>query len=297
MTRSSALPAAAAGPSPADMAAQVYSLLRRTPWHRHAKLVMVTPEGLRLTQPESQLLPPLSGLSVQSMADFSRRIAQEGQPELDPLLPPVSYEGGERRCFQTAFFCGRNLPMAAGLSPAEEAHLGQEAVQERLAAEVPDEPYSYGQALAAYLKQQRQQRVWQRQPTMPLPDAISLQQAAEAAGGGAFEQAASSGRLKIALMKRSGEGRQILNSVELMQRCNAWKYIQPGSNAPITAECYEVGLQLGSRRMMSSITADRSANANFCFVCMQSLASHILFRHRHSTLSPPNAAAAAGVSA
>ncbi|KAI3437750.1 hypothetical protein D9Q98_000198 [Chlorella vulgaris] len=225
-----------------DMAAQVYSLLRRTPWHRHAKLVMVTPEGLRLTQPESQLLPPLSGLSVQSMADFSRRIAQEGQPELDPLLPPVSYEGGERRCFQTAFFCGRNLPMAAGLSPAEEAQLGQEAVQERLAAEVPDEPYSYGQALAAYLKQQRQQRVWQRQPTMPLPDAISLQQAAEAAGGGAFEQAASSGRLKIALMKRSGEGRQILNSVELMQRCNAWKYIQPGSNAPITAECYEVSL-------------------------------------------------------
>lgn len=56
------------------MAAQVYSLLRRTPWRHHSKLVMVTPDGLPLTMPEAALLPPLSRLSVQSMADFSRRL-------------------------------------------------------------------------------------------------------------------------------------------------------------------------------------------------------------------------------
>ncbi len=58
----------------ADMAAQVYSLLRRTSWRQHIKLVMVTPDGLPLTTAEAALLPPLSGMSVQSMADFSRRL-------------------------------------------------------------------------------------------------------------------------------------------------------------------------------------------------------------------------------
>ncbi len=49
-------------------------MLRRTPWRQHAKLVVVTPDGLPLTQPESQLLPTLSKLSVQTLADFSRRL-------------------------------------------------------------------------------------------------------------------------------------------------------------------------------------------------------------------------------
>ena len=57
-----------------------YSLLRRTPWRRHAKLVVVTPDGLPLTQPEAQLLPTLSTLSVQSLADFSRRLLPGYRP-------------------------------------------------------------------------------------------------------------------------------------------------------------------------------------------------------------------------
>lgn len=62
-------------PAPhADLSAVYYAMLRRTPWRQHAKLVVVTPDGLPLTQPESQLLPTLSKLSVQSLADFSRRL-------------------------------------------------------------------------------------------------------------------------------------------------------------------------------------------------------------------------------
>jgi hypothetical protein len=42
--------------------------------------VVITPDGLALTGPEAALLPPLSALSVQSMADFSRRLP----PRLHP---------------------------------------------------------------------------------------------------------------------------------------------------------------------------------------------------------------------
>lgn len=40
----------------------------------------MTPDGLPLTQPEASLLPTLSQLSVQSLADFSRRLLPGYQP-------------------------------------------------------------------------------------------------------------------------------------------------------------------------------------------------------------------------
>lgn len=57
-------------------------MLRRTPWRAHAKLVSVTPEGLPLTQPEAALLPMLSPLSVQTMAEFSSRLPWGYRPEV-----------------------------------------------------------------------------------------------------------------------------------------------------------------------------------------------------------------------
>jgi hypothetical protein len=47
--------------------------------------VVVTPEGLAMTPPEAQLLPPVTQLSVQTWADFSRRLP----PEYDPLAQGV----------------------------------------------------------------------------------------------------------------------------------------------------------------------------------------------------------------
>jgi hypothetical protein len=230
------------------MGAQVYALLRRTHWRSHAKLVMVTPEGLPLTQPEAQLLPPLSSLSVQTLADFSARLPP-GWPAAAPLdsaAPPPSFEGGEQRCFQTAFFCGRNFPMETGLPPDEEAALSERERQDRLATAVPQEPYSFGQATSAFVQQQ-QQRSLGGQPVGHLArDAISLQDEAVAAGH-ARQRAATSGRLRVALMKRGGEGRQLLNSQELLQSCNAWSYRPPGNSTPVTAECHEVGKRLGSQ--------------------------------------------------
>lgn len=51
----------------------LYSLLARAPWARHAKLAMVTPEGLAMPAHLPGLLAPLTNLSVETLADFSAR--------------------------------------------------------------------------------------------------------------------------------------------------------------------------------------------------------------------------------
>ena len=291
-------PACLPAPPLADLAAVYYALLRRTPWRQHIKLVVVTPEGLPMTQPEAQLLPTLSRLSVQSFADFSRRllpghqigqevsswrqvleapldacwlagwpagwlagwlaglallggldIAKKTPPtaaspvaQLDPQQAPASWEGGEQRCFQDLFFCGRKVELARGPPPEVEAAMSDAERAAALAKEVPLEPFSFGQAVVQH---QLQQPPRQGQAAQ---DGISLQEAAAAAAAVKPEQqqeqrSKSSGRLRVLLMKRDGEGRQILNAKELLERCNAWQYHPPnGTAATVTADCREVRL-------------------------------------------------------
>ncbi len=160
-------------------------------------------------------------------------------PQLDSSQPPASFEGGEQRCFQDLFVCGRNFPLARGLAPAEEAALTPQQQTERLAQEVPIEPFSFGQAVVAYQGQAAS--------TSSRQDGISLQEAAAAAAASAagaaglgVQRARTRGRLKVVLIKRGGEGRQLLNAAELLQACNAWSWLPPGGSEPVTAECGEV---------------------------------------------------------
>lgn len=163
-------------------------------------------------------------------------------PQLDTSQPPASYEGGERRCFQTLFFCGRNLPLGRGLSAEEEAAASEAQRAAALTQQVPVEPYSYGQAVVQYTQQPGRQR------NGSLVDGITLQLAAAAAAGApplaavlpSADRASTSGRLRILLMKRGSEGRQILNTAELLQRCNEWQHTPAGGGPPVTAECREV---------------------------------------------------------
>lgn len=175
--------------------------------------------------------------------------------QLDASQPPASYEGGERRCFRTAFFCGRNFPLDRGVPVEDEAAQTSKQAATALAQRVPIEPYGFGQAVSMF-KQQEQRA--QQQPQLasggnstlaaPLVDAITLQIAAAAAAGmpalaavvPAAERARSTGRLRIVFMKRGSEGRQILNVAELLQRCNTWRLELPGGGPAVTAECTEV---------------------------------------------------------
>lgn len=161
--------------------------------------------------------------------------------QLDASQPPASFEGGEQRCFQDLFVCGRNFPLARGLAPAEEAALTPQQQAERLAQEVPIEPFSFGQAVVAY--QTQAARAAGQASAGNVQDGISLQEAAATAGtaGSAGERAKTSGRLKVLLIKRGGEGRQLLNAAELLQACNSWSWVPPGSGEAVTADCREVG--------------------------------------------------------
>lgn len=208
---------------PTDLAAPLHGALRLTPWREHVKLVVVTPQGLAPTQPQAGLLPPLSNLSVQSMADFSRRLPaaeQLGQQQETATAgpgssPPASHEGGEQRCFQQLFVCGSGFPGVGGAAPTEAYAAGQRVVQ-------------------AVMRQQQQH------PKKQLPVA-----AAQALGAAADMEPSSgqSRRLRIMFLKRgAGRGRQLLNAAELVARCNAWQYQPPNGSLTVTAECREVGV-------------------------------------------------------
>lgn len=188
-------------------------MLRRLPWWQSVKPVVVTPEGLAMTPVEAGLLPALNpGLSLQSLADFSRRLLPlaECAPASGSSsggLPPPSAEGNEQRCFQHLLVCGRTTR-------------GKE----------PTELYQFGQAVA----QQTQHHHQQLAADAPVQ---------VGSGDSSSDSSGSSGRLRVVFVQRGSVGRQLLNVAELVQRCNSWHYRLPNTSAGsagISADCRQV---------------------------------------------------------
>lgn len=126
--------------------------------------------------------------------------------------PPLSWEGGEQRCFHDLFFCGEKIGTAKTARPGAA----------RLEGGVPRELGAWGQELVAHVQQQQQEQ------------ATPQDGARGRKGGGA------SRRLKVLFLRRDSEGRQLLNAEELLQRCNDWRVRDPESGAALTAECRQV---------------------------------------------------------
>jgi hypothetical protein len=172
--------------------------------------------------------------------------------QLEQQQAPASWEGGEQRCFQDVFFCGQKIELARGAPREHEAAWSEAERTTALAKAVPIEPFSYGQAVVHYEMQQPREG-------QAAEDGISLQVAAAAAAPKPEqeERSKSSGRLKVLLMKRGGEGRQILNADELLEQCNAWQYRAPNGTAIATADCREVRLRwvpvCGAARLVAEI--------------------------------------------
>ncbi|KAL4435209.1 hypothetical protein ABPG77_001891 [Micractinium sp. CCAP 211/92] len=201
-----------------DNSAVWFAMARRTPWRDHLKPIALTPDGLGLSHPERQLLPALAPLALQSLADASARLPP-GHPPGSLLFgqeggPPLSWEGGEQRCFQEMFFCGEKIGTAKSARPGDA----------RLEGGVPRELGAWGQELVAHVQQQQQEQ----QQATPQDEARGRK------GGGAGR------RLKVLFLKRDSEGRQLLNAEELVQRCNGWRGHDPESGAALTAECQQV---------------------------------------------------------
>jgi Sec-independent protein translocase protein TatA len=123
-----------------DNAAKLHGALRGLPWaHRHAKLVVVTAEGLDVEAWNHEVLQPLTQLQLETWADFSSRLPAtaagdgsgyvprgwqqqqqgaaeavaearivEGSLQAEEILP-MSAEGGSQRCFRTMFVCPAGL--------------------------------------------------------------------------------------------------------------------------------------------------------------------------------------------
>ena len=194
-------------------------MLRQLPWWRSVKPVVVTPEGLALTPMEAGLLPALNpGLSLQSPADFSRRLLPlpEGPPAGGSSpggLPPPSLEGSEQRCFQHLLVCGRSTR-------------GKE----------PTALYQFGQAVAQQTRLQQQQQLAAAGPGQVDSEDSSSSSSNSSGGRG-------SGRLKVVFVQRGSVGRQLLNVAELVRRCNSWHYRLPGASADsagMSADCGQV---------------------------------------------------------
>jgi hypothetical protein len=60
-----------------DNAARLYGALKETPWAAHAKLVLMTPEGLAPPSFSFDLMRPLTGLEIETWADFTTRLPSQ----------------------------------------------------------------------------------------------------------------------------------------------------------------------------------------------------------------------------
>ncbi len=167
----------------------------------------------------------------------------ELSPQANRQKPPASWEGGEQRCFDSLFICGRRFkpdrPLELGMPGSEEEE------RARLRTAVPRENYGFGQEVV---------RWYQRQGLVPLPPKPAA--AAEASSGG------SSRQLKVLFMRRDSGGRQLLNAEALVRSCNAWRYQLP-AGGEVSADCRQVrGLQsVVSARSVASCACAHVASA------------------------------------
>ena len=237
----------------ADNAARFYSALRETPWAEHVKIVLKTGAGMKLNSMNVNLWQPLTNMSLDTWADFSLRLPkdmvndatvqlmiplnQEGSnhstlpPRLQPAdgsAPytgplPVTYEGGEVRCFRHMFVCLHDINTRTWQLHA----YGQSLVR-----------YYGGSAMVA---SQTEQHPPGQQFQVPPPVSI-IRQLGLQRGSGAKEQQAGTSEeqvLRIVFQKRDGGDRQIANVAELIERCNAWRYTTQ-AGARLRALCWEV---------------------------------------------------------
>lgn len=256
----------------------LHSLLGAAAWAPHAKLVMVTPEGLAMPAHLPGLLAPLTNLTIESLADFSAR----GAPATGPGMQAAgsarrdSHEGGRHRCYRQLLWCGRQRW---------------------------SEPYpvtAYGRRLLRH----------HGYPTLPPPPSLVVRASARAGGssaggssgiaaGAAAAAAAQPAQqplrpLRVLFQHRAGATRQLLNVDALVAACSAWQFAPPGAAAgqqPLPANCSVVAL--GS--LEASLAAAQEADvfvgmhgANLVRCCIrQQLLSVVGGRLTHASVLLP----------
>ncbi|PSC72728.1 hypothetical protein C2E20_3963 [Micractinium conductrix] len=219
-----------------DNAAKLWGALQRTRWAAQAKLVLVTAEGHAAPRMNYQILQPMSALRVETWADFSARLPAgqasagggwlpaERLPGSDdpPAAPPASVEGGPRRCFRQLLVCPRGFNTSTTGWPL----------------------HSLGQHLARHYAPQL--------PALPPPPLPPPQRAGRAA---ATPGSGSERVLSVIFQRRVSADRQLLNSAELVARCNKWQSTTSAGRR-VRAACQEV--EMGD--LLTGIAAAQAAD-------------------------------------
>ena len=256
----------------ADTGVALYSLLGQTPWRAHAKLVLLTPEGLGLPGFVGPLLAPLTNLSVLSLADFSARLvsrrggvggvcvcllcwAAEGGGcclcfaglQRGPLLPtgPFILACGlaARRPMRLLLaglpFCCMKAPGTASTPVCSTQQ------QQLLQAAAPESFEGPPQRCFRWLYYCNDQFGFQAEsPPVAYPVRAYARSVLEHHGMPlpAGEPAAPGpAPLKVRFHRRRGGTRQLLNAEELVAACSAWSpWPLAGSPASAT-DCSQVG--------------------------------------------------------
>ena len=260
-----------------DNAARLYTALKNEPWTAHAKVVLATGDGLAAPSHAYDIFQPLTPLKVETWADFSSRLPSQRAPGVDagfipapheqqqPVQeqqqqqqegaasskqvppPPLSAEGGPQRCFRQLFVCMNDVQLAEGNFLVHE--YGQRMVEFHRHRLAPAQQQKEKQP-----EQQQQQQQLAPQP----PEALQRRLALQASGGGKGE-GGSGGKeeeheLRILFHRRGDDGlnRQLLNALELLQRCNSWRHTTP-SGARLRARCWEVRPPLTALKITSPV--------------------------------------------
>ncbi|KAL4443685.1 hypothetical protein ABPG75_011422 [Micractinium tetrahymenae] len=244
-----------------DNAARMHSALQETPWADHARLVVMTAEGLAVSDMALGLWQPLSSMRVDSWAEFSVRLPDgqasavgPGAPTAAPGALRPSFEGTEQRCFKNMYVCLNDvhpshvrvhtygqylarhyggpqllLRMTQVAAPAVLGSWGPGVRQQSL------EPNPRGQRQRQQQSQQPQQQQKQPPPVSIIQQlGVRAQQAQRAQ-----QQPSREVELRVLFSKRSTGDRRLLNSAELLRRCNAWRYTAP-SGMRLRGLCWEV---------------------------------------------------------
>ncbi|KAI3428185.1 hypothetical protein D9Q98_006565 [Chlorella vulgaris] len=221
-----------------DNAARFYSALKETAWEQHAKVVLMTGGGLPISAMNLALWQPLSNMSVDSMADFSVRLPDEQIGRRPPgRAQPPTFEGVEKRCFQTMFVCLHDIATANWQLHA----YGQQVVRyyggQKLGRTVPEAGPPGQQKSAGVPPPESILRQLGKVPIVP----ASASTRGEGGRNGSEPSGEEEQILQIVFQKRAGEDRQLVNAADLVKACNTWRFSAP-SGARVRALCWELEL-------------------------------------------------------
>lgn len=248
----------------------MYTALQETPWADHARVLLMTGEGLALSGMNRALWQPLSEMRVDGFEEATVRLRDDevsrqcaalhcpcsawgslsslslGSALLTPCLPCTPHYSPQIGTEPAVEGEGDGEPPPASSYEGGEQRCfaAMYACTQDVAGERGFQLHAYGCHLAAWYGKHKAQQMGAARAAMlaavapdlpPPPAASALRQLGFASKS---ESGGQEVRLRVAFQQRD-KTRLLVNLPELLERCNSWSYRGP-SGATVRALCWEV---------------------------------------------------------